>query len=427
MAGAVREARLATPSARSRLKAGRQPHWSTVIAGRAHLGWQRWPDDRAGRWVLRRRHGGKYAVEHLGLADDDRSQPADGITVLTHEQARKKATDLADAGEGRPGRLTVRKAMAAYIDYLAAAGRDARGAENTIVAHILPKLGHLEVASLTSGQIRRWLGQLATSPARTRSPRGQQRYKPAPSDDETVRQRRSTANRIFTVLRAAMNHAFDEKLVSSNEAWGRRVKKFKGVEAARTRYLSNDEARRLLNACAPDLRLLARAALETGCRYSELARLEVGDFNFDAGTITVRRSKTGKVRHVIITAEGAAFFRQVCMGRRGSERMFQRSGGKQWRPADQQKPMAAACARAHIDPPIGIHALRHTWASLAVMNGVPLMVVARNLGHSDTRMVEAHYGHLAQTFIFDAIHSGAPRFADAGEQTNVMLLKGNRT
>jgi hypothetical protein len=29
------------------------------------------------------------------------------------------------------------------------------------------------------------------------------------------------------------------------------------------------------------------------------------------------------------------------------------------------------------------------------MNGVPLMVVAKNLGHADTRMVEKHYGHLA--------------------------------
>jgi hypothetical protein len=38
------------------------------------------------------------------------------------------------------------------------------------------------------------------------------------------------------------------------------------------------------------------------------------------------------------------------------------------------------------------------------MNGVPLMVVAKNLGHADTRMVEKHYGHLAPSFIIDAIH-----------------------
>jgi integrase len=44
------------------------------------------------------------------------------------------------------------------------------------------------------------------------------------------------------------------------------------------------------------------------------------------------------------------------------------------------------------------------------VNGVPLLVVAKNLGHSDKRMVEKHYGHLAPSYIADAIRAGAPRF-----------------
>jgi hypothetical protein len=36
--------------------------------------------------------------------------------------------------------------------------------------------------------------------------------------------------------------------------------------------------------------------------------------------------------------------------------------------------------------------------------------VAKNLGHRDTRMVELHYGHLAPSYIADAIRAGAPRF-----------------
>ena len=44
------------------------------------------------------------------------------------------------------------------------------------------------------------------------------------------------------------------------------------------------------------------------------------------------------------------------------------------------------------------------------MNGTPLLVVAKNLGHADTRMVEKHYGHLAPSFIADAIRAGAPRY-----------------
>jgi hypothetical protein len=38
------------------------------------------------------------------------------------------------------------------------------------------------------------------------------------------------------------------------------------------------------------------------------------------------------------------------------------------------------------------------------------MVVARNLGHSDTRMVEKHYGHSAPSYIADAIRAAAPKF-----------------
>ena len=72
--------------------------------------------------------------------------------------------------------------------------------------------------------------------------------------------------------------------------------------------------------------------------------------------------------------------------------------------------MSAACERARLHPVVGFHALRHTWASLATMAGMPLLVVARNLGHADTRMVERHYGHLAPSFIIEAIHAGAPRY-----------------
>jgi integrase len=72
--------------------------------------------------------------------------------------------------------------------------------------------------------------------------------------------------------------------------------------------------------------------------------------------------------------------------------------------------MRAACARARIAPAVSFHALRHTWASLATMAGVPLLVVARNMGHADARMVEKHYGHLAPSYITESIHAGAPRY-----------------
>ena len=49
-------------------------------------------------------------------------------------------------------------------------------------------------------------------------------------------------------------------------------------------------------------------------------------------------------------------------------------------------------------------------ASLTIMAGAPLMVVAQNLGHQDTRMVELHYGHLADSFVRQVIRETAPSF-----------------
>ena len=83
--------------------------------------------------------------------------------------------------------------------------------------------------------------------------------------------------------------------------------------------------------------------------------------------------------------------------------------------------MAEGCERARIKPAISFHILRHTWASHAVMNGVPLLVVAKNLGHADTRMVEKHYGHLAPSFIADAIRAGAPRYRVKDDKRVVSL------
>src|SRR5262249_14603133 len=132
--------------------------------------------------------------------------------------------------------------------------------------------------------------------------------------------------------------------------------------------------------------------------------------NPDTGTIQVRRSKSGKSRHVVLTAEGVQLFRRLTAGRGGHERLLRRNNGAPWKTVNQARPMALAVERAKIAPAITFHGLRHTWASLSVMNGVPLLVVAKNLGHTDTRMVEKHYGHLAPSFVADAIRAGAPRF-----------------
>jgi len=39
------------------------------------------------------------------------------------------------------------------------------------------------------------------------------------------------------------------------------------------------------------------------------------------------------------------------------------------------------------------------------MKGVPLAAIAAQLGHSDTRMVEKHYGHLAPSYVAETVRA----------------------
>jgi integrase len=430
MAGRVVEARIGSRADRKKLPPGRQAHWRELTSEpRSHLGYQRNEGAACGRWILRVNVGmskagaGRFRIVPIGLADD--TGEAGGLSYADAEKAARK---LIDAGGASPspaktGALTVRKAMELYDDFLRSQGKTPDG---RAAVHILPFLGDTRVASLTREQLRKWLAKLAAAPAQLRPNKtlGMPNFRNIVTDEEGKRRRQASANRVLTVLKAALNHAADEGHVKDRDAWGRALKPFRGVERARLRWLTLEECRRLLNAADPDFRSLLRGALESGCRYSELARLTVHDFDADAGTLFIGKSKSGKARHVILTDAGATFFKSHAAGRAGDDLMFRKADGTAWKKSEQNRPMAAAVENARITPAIGLHGMRHTWASHAVTNGMPLMVVAKNLGHTDTRMVEKHYGHLAPSFERAMVRERAPDYGVATETNLHPLTKG---
>jgi integrase len=424
MARTVRDTSLETRTARSRLKARGKPYYRTLEPG-LHLGYRK-PLSDAGKWVARHYIGDqRYEVEAIATADD--FSDADGVAILSFQQAqtlaRSRMVSRAHAAAGKTGPLTVSDAIESYIQFLETNRKSGQEARYAADAFILPELGAFEIDALTTDQIRTWHVNVSKAPARIRTKPGEkQKFKDAAGDPETARRRKSTANRILTILKGALNRAWRDGKAASDAAW-RRVEPFESVEAARVHYLQMAEATRLINACDPDFRRLVRGALETGARYGELCEFTVSDFNPDSGTINVRQSKSGKGRHIILTLEGVEYFKAITAGRAGSEFLFVKDNGEMWLSSHQAQPMDDANERAKIDPPINFHGLRHTWASHAVMNGVPLIIVARNLGHSDTRMVEKHYGHLAQSYVADAIRAGAPRFG-GDDASNVVTLRG---
>jgi integrase len=425
MARTVRDANLETRAARLRLLIHSEPYWRGLEKGFA-LGYRR--RGKGGTWLARRRpEAGGYAERKIGTTDD--FQDADGVAVLDYGQAQKAArawwraeVRREQGHDVRTGPFTVADGIADYLRALERrGGKSVYHARRAAETHILPALGAVQVAKLTAKRIEDWHHSLSEKPALARSKLGRKpNERKADTSPDGFRRRRATANRIMTVLKASLNHVWKAGYVPNDDAW-RRVRPFKAVDAARVRYLTVAETRRFLNACAPDFRLLVEAALMTGARYGTLTQLTVADFNPDSGTIAIHTSRKGKPFHVVLNDEGMKFFRQLCAGRDGNDIMLRRKDGRPWGISHQLRPMEAASKRAKISPAVNFHCTRHTWASHAIMNGVPLFVVAKNLGHSDTRMVEKHYGHLAPSYIADAIRAGAPRFGM--EESNVRSLR----
>jgi integrase len=453
MARLVRDTKLETRTARTRLPIGPKPYFRRLEIG-FHLGYRRLSN--GGTWIARRfAEDGRYREFRLGLADD--TQDADGVSVFDYGQAQKAARDWwrselrrEDGHDTSTGPLTVADAVTEYLKALERRGsKGIRESKYKADAHILPALGSVQVVKLTAKRIEDWHHGLAEKPPLVRSKHGKKpNHRKADKSSDGIRRRRATANRVLTVLKAALNHAWKAGHVANDEAW-RRVRPFKAVETARVRYLSETECTRLVNACEPIFRNLVRGALLTGCRYSELAALRAADFNADAGVLTIRDSKASKPRHVVLTTEGQRLFTRVTAGKLGDDLIFRNEGriqralerererlkrnGKspdtakatdtgEWRSAEQVRLMVDACKEAKIKPAVSFHALRHTHGSTLAMRGVPMGVIAEQLGHADTRMTEKHYAHLAPSYVADTIRANFPMLG-IEDDTNVTALK----
>jgi integrase len=59
------------------------------------------------------------------------------------------------------------------------------------------------------------------------------------------------------------------------------------------------------------------------------------------------------------------------------------------------------------------------------MAGVPMGVIAAQLGHADTRMTEKHYAHLAPSYVAQTIRANFPVLG-IGDDAEVIPLRRTR-
>jgi len=414
----------------------------TETIARGHYIIYRRPVNRAGgSWTARWYDPAtrKMTRTPLGMADD--FVDADGVRILDWDQATKKAgawfkeqnrlAHLRETGEAISDKpYTVADAIADYLREARLDGRNVDGEESFCKTRILPQLGEIQVGKLTKKKLKDWQRELAESPRRKtgwKTSEARESWDKPPTEQQQ-KSRKATANRVLTILKRALNVAVEEERYAGPTTPWRDIKPFKDSGSPRVRFLSEEEQQRLLNACAPDFRILVRAALYTGSRYSPLCRMKVRDFNAQAGTVWIEKDKGkdgGKSRHVVLGPKAIEWFTQITAGREPDELMFTRTsanrtlrkeGGNQWLPYDQRACMHVACEASKVERVV-FHELRHTYASWLINQGVSLSYVAAQLGHASTRMVEKYYGHLAPNALAAAIRQAKEPDLPQGEVT----------
>lgn len=423
MARSAKNRKIETRSNRLSLAVRDDPYY-TKIGDNLSLGYRRKVKGN-GTWQARVGAYPNYTKHTLAEADD--FIESNGDSILTFYQAQEKARIYADEFN-RPTRATgkpisVEVAAEHYMEWFRENRKSIQDTERTINAHILPTFGRSLVMDLTALEIKRWHEKLASAPPRRRTKIGaKQNYGAKAATSNAKRSRKSTANRVLTVFKAILNKAFEDGLVPDDKEW-RKVKPFKQVDEPIVRFLTVPESTRLINVCPQDFRLLVQAALLTGCRYGELTRILANHVNLSTMMVYISpEGKTGKGRHVPLSAEGLEFFEQQTAGKTGLEYVFTRRDGSPWAKNHQSRLMKTACEQAKIDPPIGFHELRHTYASLLAQAGADLLTISKLLGHADTRITSRHYAHLCDKTLATAVQTLLPSF-NVPAESNVMAFK----
>jgi integrase len=226
------------------------------------------------------------------------------------------------------------------------------------------------------------------------------------------------------VLSTALNQAVDDNLIPSNPT--ARVKKAATRGQSPMRALSHEEASRLLSAAEGTRdEALMTLALRTGLRQGELAALRWEDLVLsERGSVTVRRSadtrtrtristtKTGEERRVGIGVRTAAVLK-AHKRRQLEERMaapswqdpglvFPNTKGKVRRRDSVMRSLRRLLAEAGLSAEVRFHDLRHTTATLAIKQGIPVPTVSKMLGHSDPAMTLRRYAHVLDEMRDDA-------------------------
>jgi integrase len=380
MARSTRSAKLETRTARLKSPVSKKPYFVAVAHG-VGLGYRR--NKTAGTWVVRAADGrGGNWTQAFAVADD--FEDANGTDVLDFWQAQDRARVLArggkDADEDSSKPLTVAQTIDRYEIDLKARGGDVYNAQR-VRLHLPDVLAGKTVALLEAPrEFRHWRDGLLKKGL-------------APS----------SVNRTCAAFQAALElAAAQDPRITNQNAWRQGLAALPDAEQSRNVIIPEEAILSIISAAhavSREFGLLVEVAAITGARVSQLARLEVGDLQWDRldPRLMMPSARKGRGRKRIerrpvpIPINLAIVLKQAGAGRPNEAPLLTKPSGDQWRSFDHRHPFARAVATAGLDPAeVTIYALRHSSIVRQLLANTPIRVVA-TLHDTSVVMIERTY------------------------------------
>jgi site-specific recombinase XerD len=168
--------------------------------------------------------------------------------------------------------------------------------------------------------------------------------------------------------------------------------------------LSKEEVGKLF-ACTRNLKHRAILILtySAGLRLSEVKNLKMGDIDSKRMTVRVIQAKGFKDRYSILSTVALEILRYYWKSYRPTTWLFETKRAQSLPDKTVQHAFKNALRKSGIKKQIGIHSLRHSFATHMMEQGVSLPIIQQLLGHTSLRTTSV-YLHVQQ-YTLDSIKS----------------------
>lgn len=322
------------------------------------------------RWQVYGRAGGRkvYISTHDSLREA-RAAEEDHRTLQRKIAAGALPPD-ADA------RRTFGRAVTQWLDTLKASGsRSHDEYESRVENHMLTTFQDVAIVSIERAHVVRW------------------------RDATSERVSASTTNSLLGTLSSAFTFFVEQRWVETNPC--QRVRMLEKPTKVFPWLQSTETVTRLLRECTPNIQALVAVLVGTGMRLDEALHLRWDDIDLEHRIITVHRgrkgtTKSGKMRRVPIFDSVLRVLQTMRLARGTNVLLW--PGARPEKPLSQpsvRKPFKRAVEHAELPPSMRLHDLRHSFASLFLLDGGDIFKLSRILGHSSVTITERTYAHLS--------------------------------